>query len=67
MTILSAIAKEQNRAVLVVTHDTRVLGFAERIIQIEDGSYPRWASGPQGPSQARVRPFGACFRPASRR
>jgi putative ABC transport system ATP-binding protein len=41
MTILSTIAKEQNRAVLVVTHDTRLLGFAERIIHIEDGSLTR--------------------------
>jgi putative ABC transport system ATP-binding protein len=41
MTILSGIAKEQNRAVLVVTHDTRLLGFAERIIHIEDGALIR--------------------------
>jgi putative ABC transport system ATP-binding protein len=41
MTILSTIAKEQSRAVLVVTHDTRLLGFAERIIHIEDGSLIR--------------------------
>jgi putative ABC transport system ATP-binding protein len=38
MGILSKIAKEQNRAVLVVTHDTRLLGFADRIIRIEDGA-----------------------------
>jgi putative ABC transport system ATP-binding protein len=41
MTILSAIAKEQKRAVLVVTHDTRLLGFAERIVHIEDGALIR--------------------------
>jgi putative ABC transport system ATP-binding protein len=41
MTILSTIAKEQSRAVLVVTHDTRLLGFVERIIHIEDGSLIR--------------------------
>lgn len=41
MGILSQIAKEQNRAVLVVTHDTRLLGFADRIIHIEDGSLAR--------------------------
>jgi putative ABC transport system ATP-binding protein len=41
MTILSAIAKEQKRAVLVVTHDTRLLGFAERIVHIEDGTLIR--------------------------
>jgi putative ABC transport system ATP-binding protein len=41
MTILSSIAKEQKRAVLVVTHDTRLLGFAERVVHIEDGSLIR--------------------------
>jgi len=37
MTILSAIAKEKDRAVLVVTHDPRLFGFADRIVRIEDG------------------------------
>jgi putative ABC transport system ATP-binding protein len=37
MTILSAIAKQRNRAVLVVTHDQRLFGFADRVIYIEDG------------------------------
>lgn len=35
--ILSAVAKERGRAVLVVTHDQRVFEFADRIIYIEDG------------------------------
>jgi putative ABC transport system ATP-binding protein len=35
--LLSAIAKERGRAVLVVTHDTRVFEFADRIVYIEDG------------------------------
>ena len=38
MTILSAIAKQRGRAVLVVTHDPRLFGFADRILHIEDGS-----------------------------
>lgn len=38
MTILSAIAKERGRAVLVVTHDPRLFEFADRIVHIEDGS-----------------------------
>ena len=38
MTILSAIAKERGSAVLVVTHDPRLFGFADRIIHIEDGA-----------------------------
>jgi putative ABC transport system ATP-binding protein len=37
MTILAQIAKDPARGVLVVTHDPRVLPFADRIIQIEDG------------------------------
>jgi putative ABC transport system ATP-binding protein len=41
MTILSAIAKERGRAVLVVTHDPRLFEFADRIVHIEDGSLTR--------------------------
>jgi putative ABC transport system ATP-binding protein len=37
MAILSMIAKERGRAVLVVTHDPRLFGFADRIVHIEDG------------------------------
>lgn len=41
MTIFSAIAKERGHAVLVVTHDPRLFGFADRIVHIEDGSLTR--------------------------
>ena len=41
MAILSKIAKERDRAVLVVTHDPRVFGFADKILYIEDGSLTR--------------------------
>jgi putative ABC transport system ATP-binding protein len=37
MAILSAIARERGRAVLVVTHDPRLFEFADRIVHIEDG------------------------------
>jgi putative ABC transport system ATP-binding protein len=37
MAILSGIGKERNHAVLVVTHDTRLLKFADNILYIEDG------------------------------
>jgi putative ABC transport system ATP-binding protein len=37
MTILSAVAKDPSRGVLVVTHDPRLLPFADRIIYLEDG------------------------------
>jgi len=37
MQILADIAKDPLRGVLVVTHDPRVMRFADRIIHIEDG------------------------------
>ena len=37
MRILASIVHEQQSAALVVTHDPRVLPFADRIVQIEDG------------------------------
>ncbi len=37
MRILAEAAHQRGRAVLVVTHDPRILGFADRIIEIEDG------------------------------
>src|SRR5207248_186224 len=37
MTVLAQIAKDPNRAVFVVTHDPRILPFADRIVRIEDG------------------------------
>jgi putative ABC transport system ATP-binding protein len=37
MKVLGQIAKQQARGVLVVTHDPRILPFADRIIRIEDG------------------------------
>jgi putative ABC transport system ATP-binding protein len=37
MSVLSEIAKDASRAVLVVSHDPRILPFADRILRIEDG------------------------------
>ena len=37
MKLIAEIARVQNRAILVVTHDPRTLGYADRIIKIEDG------------------------------
>jgi len=37
MQVLSGIVKDASRAVLVVTHDPRILPFAHRIVRIEDG------------------------------
>lgn len=35
--ILSSLAHEQGRAVVIVTHDNRIFSYADRIIHIEDG------------------------------
>lgn len=37
MELLRGIAMESGRAVAVVTHDNRVFGFGDRIVQLEDG------------------------------
>ncbi len=37
MSVLAEIAKQPGRGVLVVTHDPRILPFANRIVRIEDG------------------------------
>jgi putative ABC transport system ATP-binding protein len=53
MAILSAIAKKRTRAVLVVTHDTRLFKFADRILHIEDGAITR--EEPNVPERAVMR------------
>ena len=35
--LLHRLAKEQNRTVLMVTHDARIMDFADSVIQLEDG------------------------------
>ncbi|WP_426535402.1 ABC transporter ATP-binding protein [Bradyrhizobium sp. McL0615] len=37
MKLLAEIARERGHAVLIVTHDPRLLPFADRVVQIEDG------------------------------
>lgn len=51
MNILAGIASEQGSAVLVVTHDSRALPFANRVIHIEDGLLRE-----EGPAGSPVRP-----------
>ncbi len=41
MSILAAIAKDPAHGVLVVTHDSRMTSFADRVIHIEDGRLVR--------------------------
>jgi putative ABC transport system ATP-binding protein len=45
MAILATIAQDPGRGVLVVTHDPRLVPFADRIIYIEDGLIVREESG----------------------
>ena len=45
MEILATIAKDPGRGVLVVTHDPRLVPFADRIIHIEDGLIVREEAG----------------------
>ncbi len=37
MGMLTTLAREENRAVVIVTHDDRVFKYADRIVHIEDG------------------------------
>jgi putative ABC transport system ATP-binding protein len=37
MELLRAVAAAPDRAVLIVTHDSRIHGFADRIVEMEDG------------------------------
>jgi len=41
MELLRKVALEEDRALVVVTHDERVLGFADRIARMEDGQVRR--------------------------
>lgn len=52
MALLADIAKDPARAVLVVTHDPRILPFASRVIHIEDGRIVSEESG--GESMKKV-------------
>jgi putative ABC transport system ATP-binding protein len=54
MTLLAQIAKDQSRGVLVVTHDPRILPFADRIVHIEDGRIASEEPGERSKEQ-RVR------------
>lgn len=41
MEMMSDLAHKRGRAVVIVTHDSRVLSFADRIVTIEDGAVSR--------------------------
>lgn len=48
MALLAKIAKEQKRSVLAVTHDPRTLGYADRVVRIEDGHIVGEERRPEG-------------------
>lgn len=52
MTILSDIARDASRGVLVVTHDPRLIPFANRIVRIEDG---RIVGEERGPAKRKTK------------
>jgi putative ABC transport system ATP-binding protein len=54
MTLLAEIAKDSSRGVLVVTHDPRILPFANRVVHVEDGRIVREEPGEPSKEQ-RVR------------
>jgi putative ABC transport system ATP-binding protein len=51
MTVLAEIAKDPGRATFIVTHDPRIMPFADRILRIEDG---RIVSDQRGGADVRI-------------
>jgi putative ABC transport system ATP-binding protein len=51
MEILRDVAQSPDRALIVVTHDTRILDFADRIARLEDGRIVEIKSGGAGQSR----------------
>ena len=54
MEMLRSLARERGRAVVIVTHDPRVLEFADRIIHMEDGKINEASTNPAELYVARV-------------
>jgi putative ABC transport system ATP-binding protein len=46
MELIARLAVQPGRAVIVVTHDSRVYSFADRIAAMEDGRIESVAAGP---------------------
>jgi putative ABC transport system ATP-binding protein len=54
MTILAEVARDPQRAVLVVTHDPRIVPFADRVVHIEDGRIVGEEPGGAGRKEIRT-------------
>jgi putative ABC transport system ATP-binding protein len=52
MELIQQVAVQPDRAVIVVTHDSRVYSFADRIAAMEDGRIESVGSGPHEPTPA---------------
>jgi putative ABC transport system ATP-binding protein len=52
MELIQQVAVQPDRAVIVVTHDSRVYSFADRIAAMEDGRIESVESGPHEPTPA---------------
>ncbi|MGD9544748.1 MAG: ABC transporter ATP-binding protein [Methylocystis sp.] len=50
MELLQLLAHQQERAVVIVTHDPRILHFADRVIHLEDGQIAERSGRAQGSS-----------------
>ena len=47
MELLRSVARAPNRTVIVVTHDSRVFRYADRMTEMEDGQVQRVHEAPQ--------------------
>jgi putative ABC transport system ATP-binding protein len=52
MDLLRALAHERDRSVVIVSHDSRMLGYADRIVHLEDGRIVEADVEPPGPAEA---------------
>src|SRR6266404_1016216 len=59
METMSDLAHKRGRAVVIVTHDSRVLDFADRIVRIEDGAIARPSEAEPVPAGLLVHGMGA--------
>ncbi len=59
MEMMSELAHKRGRAVVIVTHDSRVLSFADRIVKIEDGAIARTTEAELVPAGLLVHGMGA--------
>jgi len=52
MDLLRSLARERDRSVVMVSHDSRMLGYADRIVHLEDGRIVEADVEPPGPAEA---------------